>query len=52
MISPHILKMKKKARKAKAAVEKKQKEAESNIGKSLLVFCSFVTVRPLFIFTL
>ena len=47
----------KKIRKAKAAAEKKRKEATSNSGntskkfKSLMIF-SFFAVRPLFIFTL
>ena len=48
----------KKIRKAKAAAEKKRKEAKGNIGNtskkflSLLVIFSFFAVRPLFIFTL
>ena len=46
----------KEIRKAKAAAEKKRKEAKSNSGNtkklSLLVICSFFAVRPLFICTL
>ena len=44
-----------KIRKTKAAAENNRKEAKSNSGntwKSLLVFCSFSVVRPLFICTL